>query len=480
MADDGKGAATVFSDRDKRTMVMGVMLAMLPAALDQTVVAPAVRTMGRELGHADFSAWIGAAYFLTGTAVTPLYGKLADIRGRRPVMLLALSVFLFGSILCALSTSMPAMIAGRAIQGLGGGGLISLAQTAIADVVSPRERGKYIVYISTMWATASIVGPVVGGIIAQYLHWQFLFWMNLPLVAAALLTMNRLLRRLPGRRAQHRLDLLGAGLVVLATVALMLALTFVGQGEAWTSVRVDALFAGGAALYTWFAFHLARTPEPLIPLGVLRNPIVLAANGCMFFVSVVLIGATFYLPAYFQAGFGASSAQAGATLALLLGGTVIGANTMGRYMPRLANYKRIPVFALCIAFVALAGLGAFAGSLNYFAAGALSLFLGIGIGPMFPFTTISLQNATPMEDLGVATATLAFLRSLGSATGLAALGAILPASAVDSTATTPASAFAPLFWAMFASAAITFGFLLALRQLPLRGTTPIEAFAVSD
>ena len=169
------------SHAQRRDIVIGVLVAMMLAALDQTIVAPALPTIGASLGDADFLAWIISVYLLTGTAVTPLYGKLSDIHGRRPAMSLALGIFMIGSIICALAPSMFVIIVGRAVQGLGGGGLVALAQTVIADVVSPRERSRYVVYISTVWATSSVAGPILGGFFAQHLSWTLIFWINLPL-----------------------------------------------------------------------------------------------------------------------------------------------------------------------------------------------------------------------------------------------------------------------------------------------------------
>jgi MFS family permease len=211
-----------------RSIVIGILLAMLLAALDQTIVATALPTIGRELGNPEQLPWVVTAYLLTSTAVTPLYGKLSDIHGRRLILLIGIGTFVLGSLACALAPSMGVLIVARGFQGLGGGGLISLAQTIIADVVAPKERGRYQGYIAGVFVTSSVAGPVLGGFFAEHLHWSMIFWINLPLGAVAFVMTNRVLRRLPRHERPHRVDLLGALLMVLATVTLLLALSWGG------------------------------------------------------------------------------------------------------------------------------------------------------------------------------------------------------------------------------------------------------------
>ena len=226
---------------DRRDIIVGVLLAMFLAAPDQTIVAPALPTIGSSLGNAEYLSWIVTAYLLTATAVTPLYGKLADIKGRRPVIFGAIVIFVAGSIISALARSMLMLIIGRAIQGIGGGGLGALAMTVIGDVVAPRDRGQYQGYISGMWGIASLAGPIVGGFLAHKLHWSMIFWINLPLAGLAIAVLNNPLKKLSPIRNQHRLDLLGASLVILATTSLMLMLTWGGSRYAWMSPQILGL-----------------------------------------------------------------------------------------------------------------------------------------------------------------------------------------------------------------------------------------------
>ena len=235
-----------------RSVVIGMMLGMFLGALDQTIVATALPTIGRAFNDVENLSWVVTAYLLTATAVTPLYGKLSDIHGRRVVMMTGIFLFIAGSVVCAMATNMTMLILGRVLQGSGGGGLISLAQTVFADLVSPRERGRYQGYIGAVFASSSIGGPVLGGVLSDHLHWSLIFWINLPLGFLALAMTNRALLRLPFRPRKHRLDILGAALMIAAAIALLLALNWGGTRYPWLSWPIFALAALSAAL--WMAF----------------------------------------------------------------------------------------------------------------------------------------------------------------------------------------------------------------------------------
>jgi EmrB/QacA subfamily drug resistance transporter len=477
------------SHEQRRDIVIGVLVAMMLAALDQTIVAPALPTIGASLGNADFLAWIISVYLLTGTAVTPLYGKLSDIHGRRPIMSLALGVFLVGSVICALAPSMPVIIFGRAVQGLGGGGLVALAQTVIADVVPPRERSRYVVYISTVWATSSVAGPILGGFFAQHLSWSLIFWINLPLGALAFYMTHTRLKGLPQIRRNHRLDVMGAALITSATVAFMLALTLGGARLSWTSPTILALAALGVALSAALIVHLRRAPEALIPLDIFRNEVVGTATASIFFSMFAFIGSTVYLPIYFEFVTGKDSTAAGAALIALVGGSVAGATIAGRTMPRVVHYKRLALVGLCFAIVALALLSYLAPVLGFWQAEALVAVLGVGVGTLFPTATVAVQNAVDRRDLGIATATLAFLRTFGSALGVALMGAVIVGYGVvsDEGLSQAGAVFDPAlakqaghaFSVMFALQALALAISLAcffmMEERPLRGSTPSVA-----
>jgi EmrB/QacA subfamily drug resistance transporter len=476
----------VVPHRERRDIVIGVMVAMMLAALDQTIVAPALPTIGASLGDADFLSWIISVYLLTGTAVTPLYGKLSDIHGRRPAMSLALGVFTLGSIICALAPSMAVIIVGRAVQGLGGGGLVALAQTVIADVVPPKERSRYVVYISTVWATSSVAGPILGGFFAQHLTWTLIFWINLPIGALAFFMTHTRLAGLPQMRRAHRLDVIGAALITTATVALMLVLTLGGARLPWTSPIILALTGAGALLGAILIVHLRRAPEALIPLDIFRNEVVGTATASIFFSMFAFIGSTVYLPIYMEFVIGSDSTVAGAALIGLVGGSVVGATIAGRTMPRLVHYKRLAVVGLAFAIAAFAVLAYFAPVLNYWQAEALVLAIGLGVGPLFPTATVSVQNAVDPRDLGVGTATLAFLRTFGSALGVALMGAVLIGFGIVTDAGLPtgrggmdphlAERAGVAFQAMFAlqglALAASLACFLMMEERPLRGSSP--------
>ncbi len=478
------------TDAEVRPIIFGLMLAMFLSALDQTIVATALPVIGRELGDLANLSWVITAYLLSATAVTPLYGKLADIHGRRAVLLAGIGVFVAGSIACALARTMPALVLARAVQGLGGGGLIALAQTIIADVVTPKERSRYQAHFGAVFAAANVVGAVLGGFSAQYLHWSLIFWVNVPLGLAALAMIYRTLARLPQMQRPHRLDILGALLMAGATVSLLLALTWGGTRYPWTSPVIASLLAASVALWTLFALRLATAPEPFLPLSVLFNPVVRTATLSAGFGMGSLIGLSVYVPVYLQAVAGLSAGHSGLGLIPLLGGTVIGATFSGRRMARLAHYKRLPLAGLACGTVALAVL-AVEPAVPVVASAALLAVMGLGCGSLFPVTTVSLQNAVHPHQLGTATAALNFFRQLGGAILVAAFGAILLAGigvagpggrtadilsrAGGGQEAGLAHAFRWVFLAAALCLAAALGFLLLMEERPLRDRPAEEA-----
>lgn len=236
------------SEREKNVIIAGVLLSMLLAALDQTIVAPAMPTIGHALGHADYLPWIVTGYLLTATAMAPLYGKISDIHGRRATIFAAIAIFLAGSLVSALAPDMPTLIVGRLVQGLGGGGLFALTQTVIGDLVPPRERARYAAWISGTWAVASIAGPLLGGIFAEHFHWSLIFWINIPLGLVVVAIISKPLKKLPLPSRAHRIDGAGAALLIAATSLLLLALNWGGSRYAWFSPAIIGLVAGSAIL----------------------------------------------------------------------------------------------------------------------------------------------------------------------------------------------------------------------------------------
>jgi EmrB/QacA subfamily drug resistance transporter len=466
---------------EARTVVVGLMLTMFLGALDQTIVATALPTMGRAFNDIENLSWVVTAYLLTATATTPLYGKLSDIYGRRAIMLAGITIFIAGSVACAMAPSMTALILGRALQGLGGGGLMSLTQTIIADIVTPRERGRYQGYIGAVFASSSIGGPVLGGVLTEHLHWSLIFWINLPLGLIAFALTSNVLRRVPLHKRDHALDLPGALLMMAAAIALLLALTWGGVRFPWLSLPILLLFAGSALLWALFSWRLVTAPEPFLPLTVLADPIVrtatLAGSCCMG----VLLGLTIFVPLYFETVIHLSASQSGLALIPLMGASVVAATLTGRMMAQVEHYKRM---ALAGIIVAIAGLGAMAiwpTGLPIVAMLAILSVVGFGVGAVFPVTTVSMQNAVSGRHMGIATGSLNFFRSLSSALVVALLGAIVlggiggsggvSVEALARTATEPALAYAFRFVFLAAMLVLCFGlaFLIGMEEKPLRG-----------
>jgi len=420
---DGIAAPVELTDRDRTVTMVGILTAMLLAALDQSIVTPAMPTIGGQLGDAQYLPWVVTAYLLTATAVAPLYGKISDIHGRRATLYAALGLFLVGSLIAALAPNMFVLIGARAVQGLGGGGLFALTQIIIGDMLPPRERGRYSAWISGMWAIAGIAGPLLGGTLAE-LHWSLIFWLNLPLGLVATLVIDKPLRKLSVARHAHRLDAPGAVLLVLATATLLLLLNWGGSAYPWASPAILGLAAVSLLLWIAFAFRVSRADEPLISLEVLSSPIVLAGCFAMFMVAGANIGLAVYLPVYAQAYLGLSPAQSGYALLGFLLGTVSGAAVGGRLTMTVNHVKRIALAGAAASGLALVATGIFAGGTSLFVLEALLVLVGIGMGLTFPVTTVSVQNGVDQKHLGVATGMLTFLRSLGGALGVAALGAI--------------------------------------------------------
>ncbi|HWN49875.1 MAG TPA: MFS transporter, partial [Xanthobacteraceae bacterium] len=258
---------------EARTIFVGLMLAVFLAALNQTIVATALPTMGRYFNDFENLSWIVTSYLLTSTAVAPLYGKLSDIHGRRIVMLASIGVFAAGSAACAVAPDMVSLILGRALQGIGGGGILPVAQAIMADAIAPRERGRYQAYMAIVWVTSGVGGPILGGVLSEHFHWSLIFWINLPLaLAAAMMTYTRL-ARLPRHERRHKLDILGAGLMMAAAVSLLLALTWGGTRYPWLSPPIVALLVGSGILSLAFGWRLTQAPEPFLPLSVMADPI---------------------------------------------------------------------------------------------------------------------------------------------------------------------------------------------------------------
>jgi len=464
-----------------RKIIAGVLLAMLLAALDQTIVATALPTMTDSLGDVDNLSWVVTAYLLCATATTPLYGKLSDIYGRRMMMLIGIGVFILGSIACAIAPTMWALIIGRGLQGLGGGGLVPLAQAVIGDVAPPRERAHYQALTGTVFLVATVGGPIVGGFITEYLHWSLIFWINVPLGAIAFAMTHDLLRRLPRHERPHALDVIGAVLMVGAATILMLALTWGGHRYSWSSPVIVSLFLCSLALWVLFALRQVTAPEPFIPVGVMYDRVVRSATAAAFFSNGTTVALTVFVALYFQLALGISASRSGVAIIALQGGATLGAMMTGRLMARVVHYRRIPMISLGVGIVSLSMLALAPTDLPLTLVVALIVLVGCGIGPMFPTTIIAIQNAVSLHQLGIASSLVSFSRSLGGSLIVTGFSAIILAGASDGGPTAVehlavgpdglgGSVFRWVFVAGVACLMAAFGCLLLIEERPLRGS----------
>lgn len=479
--------ATTPGPDEIRRIILGVVLAMLLGALDQTIVATALPTIGAAFGDFASLAWVVTAYLLSCTVATPLYGKLSDIHGRRVMLLVAVAVFTFASVACALAPSLLALILARFVQGLGGGGLISLAQTIIADVVPPRERGRYQARIAGVFGAASLAGPVLGGFFAEHVHWSLIFWINLPLGLAAFAVTHRALRHLPRHERRHRMDYPGAALMMLAAVALLLALGWGGVRYAWSSAPILALLAGATVFFALFLWRMARAEEPFLPLGLLADPVVGRGIAAAFAAVGAMVGLSIYVPLYFETARGLSATQSGLALIPLMGGVVCGAMISGQAMPRMTRYKRPALAGTALAALLMGAIAALPATLPVWAVGLLFALVGAGIGTVLPVCTVSIQNAVPPHRMGTVTGIMTFFRQLGGALAVAVLGAVLVAAigadrmadadALARMAAAPliADAFRLVFAAVTLALVVTLGGLWSMPERPLRGAVHLPA-----
>ena len=472
-----------------RTIVAGIMLAMFLSALEQTIVAPALPAIGKSLGGIDDLSWVVTAYLLSVTATTPLFGKLSDIYGRRRILLWAIGIFIAGSVACALAQNIWMLVLSRGLQGIGGGGLLPIAQTIIADLLSPRERPVVQGRTSIMFMSASILGPVLGGLLTDHLHWSLIFWINLPLGAVALIMTERALRRLPRNDRPHKLDVIGAVSMVGAAIALLLALAWGGTHYPWASCRIITLLAASAALWALFAMRLLMAREPFIPLAILRGRATATVTCAAFFSIGTVIGITIYTPLYCQTVLGVSASLSGLALIAYMGGATVGSLVSTRLIVRVAHYMRVPLAGLVVAVAALAVLAADPAGYSLADVVGLLFLLGCGLGPMYPVSTIVMQNAVKPHQLGTATGTLNFFRTLGGAMIVAVFGAIVLGGIADragvmtleNLAATHGDMTSAFHWVFIAAAvflSISFLCLLAVEERPLHG--PVRLAEGSD
>ncbi len=406
-----------------KVVFAGLMLVLLMAALDSTIVSTALPTIVGDLGGLNHISWVVTAYLLAQTAVTPIYGKLGDLYGRKVVLQGGLVVFLVGSALCGLSQSLTELIAFRAIQGLGGGGLIVSAQAAIGDVVSPRERGRYQGYFGAVFGVASIIGPLLGGFLTTNLTWRWIFYVNVPI---GLIAFGVLAATLPSRSevVHRRIDYMGAGLLAAGLASIVLLTTLGGTSYAWDSPFIIGLGVASVVLLIAFVAVERRAPEPVLPPRLFLNRVFAVTSGMGFVVGFALFGSVTYIPLFLQVVNGDSPTGSGLRLLPLMVGLLTTSILSGQLISRTGRYKPFPIFGTAVMVVGLLLLSGMSASTTSLQSSGYMLVLGLGLGSTMQVLVLAVQNSVDYQDLGVATSGATLFRTIGGAIGTAILGSI--------------------------------------------------------
>ena len=415
--------APLVSVRDFLAIFSAVMLPMFLAAIDQTLLATATPAIAADLGGLRDTSWIAVGYLLAVTVMGPLYGRLGDSHGRRDVLRGAVAVFALGSVACALAPSMPILIAGRVVQGLGGGGLMVMSQALIGELVPPRQRGRFQGYFAAVFTLASVTGPVIGGFAVAHASWRWLFWVNVPLCAFAVWRLSRLAAAPLGERGAGLQDRLGVAWFALAAATGLLWLGFGGSRFPWLSPIGVALALAAIALWAGLVWYERAHAVPFLPLELLRiRPIALIASTVVCFTAC-MFSLIFFLPIYLQLGHRVDAARAGLLMLPLTFGLVAGATTTGRIIARTGRISRWPSLGLGWAAVMLFVLGFLPPSPLLVC--MVGFGAGVGFGTVMPCAQLIVQTAAGRSRLGAAAATVSLFRSLGSAVGTALFGSIV-------------------------------------------------------
>ncbi len=407
-----------------RLVFLGVMLGMFLAALDQTIVSTALPTIVGDLGGANHLSWVVTAYMLAATATTPLWGKLGDLFGRKHVFLICIVIFLIGSALCGQSRNMTELIGFRALQGLGGGGLMVLAMAVIADVVPPRERGRYQGVIGAVFGVSSVVGPLLGGFLVDNLNWRWVFYVNLPVGAVALAVIATALHA-KSPETRPKIDYLGTLLLAAASTCLVLIASLGGTTWQWNSAEVWGCAIGAVLLIAGFVFWEQRAPEPVLPLRLFRNRIFTVCSGMGFIIGLCMFGALSYIPLYMQVVNGNSPTESGLRLLPLMAGVLITSIGTGQLISRTGKYKIYPIIGTALTSLGLVLLAQVDEKTSATVMGFYMLILGLGLGLVMQVLIIAVQNSTDFADLGTATSGVTYFRSIGGSFGASIFGTVL-------------------------------------------------------
>lgn len=460
--------------RDALWIVASVLPTVFMSSLDQTIVAGALPTIGRDFGATQNLSWIASIYLLTMTATTPIFGRLSDIYGRRIVLRVGVLIFLAGGFAAALAPNMGALILARAIQGVGAAGLTSQGLTILGDIAPPKDRARYYTYYAIVYTTSGGIGPALGGWISEHYYWGLVFCVTSPLGVLSLAMTDRLLRKLPRHEKRRRLDLVGAALFVSAAAASMFVITAGGKTFAWTSPEIFAVAALSALGWAGFVWRQLTAPEPLIPLHIIRSRIVIAAIGASAFGWGAIFGLNLYLPLYLQYVHGMTPAQAGLQLMALMITVNLGALMGSLAAARMDRYKLYPIVTNVLCVFACAWLAWNTETIAMWQFQIVLVFIGLGFGPLAPVVTLVVQNSVKLSDLGAATSTLAFGRGLSCAVLITVLGAVVLQTVGPGPGAMAAGregaigAFRILFWLTTASFALGLLSFVLIEEKPLQ------------
>lgn len=497
--------------REIMIVMSALMLAMLLSALDQTIVSTALPKIAVDLHALDKQSWVATAYLLTSAIATPIYGKLGDMFGRKKIFISSIVLFMIGSVLCGLSANIDQLIAFRAIQGLGGGGLMALVLAIVAEVVPIRQRGRYQGYLGGVFALSSVAGPLLGGLFTEHLSWHWIFYINIPLGLAALYVISSRLH-LPIRRSPHRIDYVGASLLSVAVVALLMVSVW-GQQYGWSSARILSLSTLGLLFTGLFVWRERHAAEPIIPLKLFKNDIFVSSVLLSVLSGIAMFASILYVPMYQQVVRGNTPTESGLLMLPLILGLLSASITSGRLISKTGHYKPFPIIGTLLLTVGLWLFSHIALDTSHLMLGIWMFVVGAGLGMFMQVATLATQNSTDRADLGSATSTVTFFRSIGGSLGGAVFGSILisrlthhiqanlsvPAEVIKSATTTGGASLPPqvrdtvlqayvasfhdMFLMAIPFALAAFIVALFLRETPLQGSSksaPTETAVSGD